>query len=116
MGKAVALTGTVIATPGQVPFPPAQSGAWVAMPVQETMDNKLKVGGKAVISEAECVFMFTGTDSSSGVPVPVSGQEKVKLSAKSTTLQKKVLVDGDMQQSSYGNRLRVITLSKLTTS
>jgi hypothetical protein len=116
MGKAVALQGDVVAIPGQVPYPPAQSGAWVPTPVQMKTHSKLKVGGKAVIYEAECKFIFTGVDSSSGAPVAVSGNETVKLSAKSTKLQKKVLVQGDAMQGSYGNQLKVVATGKLATS
>jgi hypothetical protein len=104
-----------MAIPGALPYPPAQSGTWTALPVQVKPDPKLKVGGKAVISEAECKFMFTGV----GPPPannPVSAQETVKLAAKSTKLQKKLLVEGDMIQSSYGNQLKVVTMSKVKTS
>jgi hypothetical protein len=116
MGKAVALQGNVIAIPGMVPYPPAQTGAWTALPVQVKANSKLKVAGKAVIYEAECKFMFTGVQNTPTGPVTVTGQETVKLTAKSTKLQKKLLVQGDMMQSSYGNQLKVVSMSKLKTS
>jgi hypothetical protein len=34
MGKSIALQGNVIAVPGTMPYAPAQSGAWTALPVQ----------------------------------------------------------------------------------
>jgi hypothetical protein len=115
MGKPIALEGNVIAVPGAMPYSPAQTGAWTALPVQMKAYPKLKVGGQAVIYEAECKFMFTGV----GPPPannPVSGQETVKLTAKSTKLQKKVLVQGDMMQSPYGNQLKIVTTSKVKTT
>jgi hypothetical protein len=116
MGKAIALQGTVIAIPGTVPYPPAQSGAWTAMPVQVKTVSKVKVGGKPAIAEAECKFMFTGIQTTPSGPVTVTGQETVKLTAKGTKLQKKLLVQGDMMQSPYGNQLKVVSMSKLKTS
>ncbi|MBD2112570.1 MULTISPECIES: hypothetical protein [Cyanophyceae] len=117
MGKAIALQGTVVAVPGAMPYSPAQTGAWTALPVQVKAYPKLKVGGQSVIYEAECKFMFTGVQTPpSGPPVPVTGQETVKLTAKSTKLQKKVLVQGDMMQSSYGNQLKIVTTSKVKTA
>ncbi|MBM0744180.1 hypothetical protein JOY44_21610 [Phormidium sp. CLA17] len=113
MGKAIALQGNVVAVPGAMPYPAAQSGAWMALPVQVKAYPKLKVGGQSVIYEAECKFMFTGVDPAGA---PVSGQETVKLTAKSTKLQKKVLVQGDMMQSPYGNQLKIVTTSKVKTA
>jgi hypothetical protein len=40
----------------------------------------------------------------------------VKLTAKSTKLQKQVLVQGDMMQSPYGNQLKIVTMSKVKTA
>jgi hypothetical protein len=82
-------------------------------PVQYKTDSKVKVGGKAVITEAECKIMFSGVGSAGE---PVSGQETVKLKAKKTTLLKQLLVTGDQQISPYGNKLQVIAIGKLTTS
>lgn len=115
MGKPIVLQGEVIAIPGQVPYPGAVSGAWTALPVQCKLDNKIKVGGKAAVVGAECKFMFIGVGPAPANN-PVNGQETVKLAAKKTTLQKKVLVSGDQQVSSYGNKLQVIAMGKLTTS
>lgn len=115
MGKSIALQGNVIAVPGAMPYPPAQSGTWTALPVQVKAYPKLKVGRQSVIYEAECKFIFNGV----GPPPannPVSGQETMKLTAKSTKLQKKVLVQGDMMQSPYGNQLKIVTTSKVKTA
>jgi hypothetical protein len=76
---------------------------------------KLKVSGQSVIYEVECKLIFNGV----GPPPannPVSGQETVKLTAKSTKLQKQVLVQGDMMQSPYGNQLKIVTMSKVKTA
>jgi hypothetical protein len=116
MGKAVAVQGEVFAIPGAMPYPPAQSGVWTALPVQVKAYPKLKVRGKGVIYEAECKFMFVGIQTTPSGPVPVNGQETVKLTGKRSKLQKKVLMQGDMMQSSYGNQLKVISMSKLKTS
>lgn len=116
MGKPIALEGNVIAVPGAMPYSPAQTGAWTALPLQMKAYPKLKVGGKSVIYEAECKFMFTGVQTTPSGPVIVTGQETVKLTAKSTKLQKKVLVQGDMMQSPYGNQLKIVTTSKVKTA
>ncbi|PSB34405.1 hypothetical protein [Stenomitos frigidus] len=113
MGKSIALQGEVVAIPGAMPYPPAQTGAWMPLPIQVKAYPKLKVGGRAVIYEAECRFMFTGANATGA---PVSGHETVKLTAKRTKLQKKVLVQGDMMQSPYGNQLKVVTMSKVKTT
>ncbi|WP_333138812.1 hypothetical protein [Microcoleus sp. Pol11C2] len=99
-----------------MPYPPAQTGTWTALPVQVKAYPKLKVGGQSVIYEAECKFMFTGVQTTASGSVTVTGQETVKLTAKSTKLQKKVLVQGDMMQSTYGNQLKIVTTSKVKTA
>ena len=116
MTKPIALQGTVIAISGTAPYPPAQSGVWTATPVQVKAYRKIKVGGKSAIYEAECKFSFTGIQSTPSGPVTVTGQETVKLTAKPTKLQSKVLVQGDRMQSVYGNQLVVMTTSRLKTS
>ncbi|MEO0375336.1 MAG: hypothetical protein AAF329_12075 [Cyanobacteria bacterium P01_A01_bin.17] len=119
MGKAVAVEKDVIATPGTVFFPPADSGAWTAGPVTETPDPKLTAGKKQVIYQATCTFSFSGANSASGATV--TGTEVVTLSAKPTKLQgktTKVLVDSDSATGVlYANQLKVVaSQTKLLTS
>lgn len=119
MGKKVAVEGDVKATPGTTPFPPADSGAWAAGPVVDTPRPKLASGGKKALSQSMCTFTFTGTQSTPGGPVPVSGTEVVTLAAKKTKLTAggNVLLDGDNQQGVYGNKLQaVVSQQKLSTA
>jgi 3D (Asp-Asp-Asp) domain-containing protein len=115
MAKQVAVVGEVLAMPGTIPYPPATSGAWMAMPVQYSTDRKLTVGGRATIYAAECRFMFTGAAANGA---PVNGQETVQLRAKSTKVRSagpNVLVMGDSGNGAYGNKLQVVATNKLMT-
>ena len=116
MGKKVAVVGEVQAIAGTIPYSGAVNGSWNAMPVQYSSYSKLTVGGKAVIYEAECRFLFNGANPSGA---PVVGQEVVKLIAQTTKLQgslSNVLVTGDSANGQYGNQLKVNATKKLETS
>lgn len=116
MPKAVAVEGEIKATPSSTPFPPADTGSWAAGPVVEVKHPKLQVKGKAVVLEASCIFTFSGSVSSTGVPV--TGSEEVKLSPTTKVLlksSKSVLVDGDMQIGQFGNQLATAPTGHLST-
>lgn len=116
MGKQVAVVGDVEAIAGKTPYSGAANGSWTAMPVQYSSYSKLTVGGKAVIYEAECRFLFSGANPSGA---PVVGQEVVKLTAQTTKLQSSlsnVLVTGDSANGKYGNQLKVNATNKLQTA
>ena len=116
MGKQVAVIGDVQAIAGTIPFSGAANGSWTAMPVKYTSYSKLTLGGKVVIYEAECNFMFSGANPAGS---PVVGQEVVKLTAKTTKLQgslSNVLVSGDSATGQYGNQLQVNATNKLETA
>ncbi|MDJ0676392.1 MAG: hypothetical protein QNJ36_13575 [Calothrix sp. MO_167.B42] len=116
MGKQVAVIADVQAIPGTTPYSGAANGSWTAMPVEYTSYSKLTIGGKAVIYEAECRFLFSGANSSGA---PVVGQEVVTLTAQTTKLQgslSNVLVTGDSAKGQYGNQLQVNATNKLKTA
>lgn len=115
-GKDVAGEGDVSATPGNMPFTGAQSGTWTAGSVSVTAHPDLQVGGAAAISQASCVFSFTGANSSG---TAVTGQETVTLAAGATKLhddQTSVLVDGDEAVGMFGNKLLASSARKLKTA
>jgi hypothetical protein len=115
MGKSVALEQDVVTIPGSMLYHPATSGTWVALSVKVKAYPKLKLGGSGVIYEAECTFTFAGVGPAPANS-PVNRQETVTLTAKQTKLQKRVLVQGDAMQSSYGNQLKIVTTSKVKTT
>ncbi|MEB3180877.1 MAG: hypothetical protein VKL59_17875 [Nostocaceae cyanobacterium] len=120
-GKNVAVIDDVKAIPGTVPYPPADKVvSWTPGEVSYTSYTKLTVNGKQVISEAKCTFSFNGSQTlPTGVQNPVTGTETVTLVAKPTKLQgglSQVLVQGDSQQSVYGNTLQVVATNKLFTA
>lgn len=115
MGKTVAIEGDVQAIVGTIPYSGAANGTWTAMPVQYVGYRQLTIGGKPVIYEAECRFLFSGFSASG---TPVVGQEVVKLTAQSTKLQGgllRVLVTGDLALGTYGNQLKVVAMGKVVT-
>ncbi|MEE8058706.1 MAG: hypothetical protein V3T17_12885 [Pseudomonadales bacterium] len=117
MTKPIAVSGNVIATPGTTPFSPADSGAWVAQPVQEIPYPKLKIGGKNALQKVICVFQFAGVQSASGAPV--SGVETVILEPQKTAVKhsgQTMLLDGDKKDGQYGNKLQAIAFGKMKTS
>lgn len=115
MTKSAAKIGDVLATPGTSPFIPPASGAWMPGAIVHTADTKLTSAGVALIHQAECTFIFVGTDP---MGVPVMGTEKVVLPAQKTKLTgsgKPFLVEGDKQQGPHGNKLEVVAANKLKT-
>lgn len=112
MTKAVACDGNVTATAGTTPYTGADSGTWTPGQVKYTTRPKVKAGGVAAISQAECTFSFSGK---SGNTV-VNGSEKVVLTAGQTKVQKGaggVLLSGDSKTSAYGNKLEATSSAKL---
>ena len=112
MAKTVAVQGDVQAEAGSVAFEADtdQAGSWSAGPVVDTVYDHLTVDGTSVVYKSECTFTYAGgTTSTSGSPVPVPpATETVTLTAGSTVLQSgsdSVIVDGDEEESSYGNKL-----------
>lgn len=115
MPKPVAVQGEIKATPGTIPFPPANTGSWRAEPVKEVIHSTLKVKGKPVVLEATCTFTFSGFSSTGAT---VTGSEEVKLSPTTKVLLKSstfVLVDGDMQIGQFGNQLATAPTGHLST-
>jgi hypothetical protein len=109
MGKKVAVTAEVTATPGTVLLEGAKSGSWTAGPIDYTSYSKLKVGGRSAIHQATCTFTFAGD---------ASGTDVVTLTAQPKKTQRghsSVLVDGDSKTSKYGNQLKVSAAGKLHT-
>ena len=112
MVKTVAVEGDVTAETGTKAFEADTDnvGSWSAGPVIDTSYSHLKINGTPVIYKSECLFTYAGgTTSASGSPVPVPPfMETVTLEAGATVLQSgndQVLVDGDSEESSYGNKL-----------
>lgn len=115
----IAVVGNVIPTPGSSPYPPADTGAWIPGPVIYQSYASVKSNSIPVIYQAQCVFTFVGTKSTPGGPVPVSGSETVTLRAGTTAvngMQNSVLLDGDSEEGSYGNKLRVQASSMISTT
>ena len=119
MGKIVAVQGDVEAETGSVHIEADsdKSGSWSAGPVVDTVYDYLKIDGTPVIYQSECVFTNAG-GASAGNPLPAPFLETVTLTAGSTVLQTgsdKVLVDGDKEESSYGNKLTASPSSHVST-
>jgi hypothetical protein len=115
--KSVATVGDVSATPGTTPYTGADSGAWTAGPISYTSYVKVASGGAKAISEARCTFSFSGANSSSGATI--TGTETVTLRAGPTKLQKGeagVIVDGDSETGSFGNKLSAASGEPLKTT
>ncbi|MEL6554545.1 MAG: hypothetical protein AAFQ63_13905 [Cyanobacteria bacterium J06621_11] len=119
MGKKIAVDGEVEATPSSMLLQGANSGQWMARKetLQCTPASKLTVKGTAAISQAKCIFQFTGTTPSGA---PILSLDSVTLSPKSTKLTdggQSLLVVGDSSQSPMGNKLEVKDAAgNLTTS
>jgi hypothetical protein len=119
MATAVATEGDVKPEPGSKDPTGAQGGKWEKGEVKETLYDRLKVGGKKVVYEAECTFTYkngktTSTPTSDFPPTP----EKVTLKAKSKLVQhgaSYVLVDGDASEEGPvgGNKLTVSAQHRL---
>jgi hypothetical protein len=115
VGAKVAVDGDVTATPSASPASGADSGAWTAGPISYTTYSKLKVGGKNVIWKAKCTFSFSGKSGNS----PYSTTEDVTLTASTKKLNKSqhnVLVSGDSETGTQGNKLAVSASGKLTSA
>ena len=111
--RKVAVIGDTTATASTLTSLDGAPGTWAAGPVAETSYVRLTVGSKAVIHEATCTFVFTNSNTGATVPV------KVTLSATSTPLQHgqgNVLLDGDQQIDTNGNRLSVLASATALTS
>lgn len=109
----VAVSGEVVAKPGQKMFGEATSGAWTADPVTTNAYDHLAIGGKPVIHGASCTFRFTGNRSDGS---PVIGDETVDLPAGATVLQgalSGVLRNNDKATGQFGNQLEVKTANVL---
>ncbi len=107
----VATKGTAQASPSadKLDGGKAATGAWAPAPgpVGETPDTTLTVGGAAVLHQAQCTFLFSGSTSSGSA---VADSSTVVLTPKSTTLragQTAVLLDGDSTSDSFGNTVQV---------
>lgn len=112
-GKNVAVEGDVTATPGTIPFTGAVSGTWTAGPISYQKYSQLTVRNVSVIHQAQCTFLFSGSNGTS----PVSGSETVTLIAKTTNLQNGlafVLLNGDTQVGVFGNTLTAKASGPLT--
>lgn len=102
----VAVTGEVNATKSEETTLDGAAGSWAIVPpgVTEQSYGELKVGGKAVIYEASCTFMFTETMSPyKATPLTLT------LRAKASAIQggsHNVLRDADSTEE-HGNRLAV---------
>ena len=111
----VACRGDVSARAGTTPSTKADSGTWTAGPVSLTTFDDVKVGGDPVVVEAECTFAFSGTKGTSGV----TDSSTVTLSASDHPLlgsQDSVLVHGDEEEDTYGNKVSVSSTRALRTS
>lgn len=108
MGNTVAVQGDVQAEAGSVAFEADtdNAGSWSAGPVIDTLYDHLTIDGTPVIYRSECVFTYAGGTASGNPVTPY--METVTLTARSTVLQSgldSVIVDGDEEESSYGNKL-----------
>ena len=115
-GKAVAGATDVSATPGTSPFTGADSGTWTAGPVTVTTYPTLRAGDAEVAFKAICTFQFSGKSGQT----PVTGSETVTLSAASSAKLQKgkngVLLDGDVAEGAFGNKLTASSTRTLRTS
>jgi hypothetical protein len=103
-GTKVAVAGDTTATASTSTAFGGAPGTWTAGPVTEKPSPWLTAGGTAVIHEATCTFVFTNANTGATVPVPLT------LTAGSTALQGgqgNVLLDGDQETDTNGNRLSV---------
>jgi len=108
--KPVAVEGDASAEAGTTPYTGATRGTWTAGSVTETSYDVLTSGGTKVIHKAECSFSFTGDSAPPQTVGDVSGDSTVTLEASGTALQGGstfVLVDGDSETDSYGNKVSV---------
>jgi hypothetical protein len=110
--KKVAVDGDVTATAGTTPGIEGSAGppGWTAGKVSYQTYSHLTVGGKEVAYEATCTFSYSGTTTSAPATAVGPKTADVTLKAKSTVLQNgstKVLVDGDKEEDTYGNKLSV---------
>lgn len=122
MAENVAVQGEVSATAGSInaELDTNKTGQWNAGPVVDTFYNHLTIDGTPIIYESTCTFTYTGGTTGTA-PAPVVAvvvpPETVTLTAGSTVLQSglnKVLLDGDEEQSNYGNKLSVSAAGHVT--
>jgi hypothetical protein len=121
--SSVAVEGDVLATAGTVPHSADKNvtGSWSAGPVVESTYSELKVDGLAVVYEAQCTFTYAGGTAPAGTLVVPVGPftETVSLTATTKILQNGtsyVLVDGDVEESSFQNKLEVKATGHLKTA
>lgn len=111
MSKSVGVVGDVQATAGSTVPATASGGSWSAGSVSYTSYNQLKVGGTKVIYEASCTFTYSGGTQKADSSKPHATETStVTLTASATLTQhglNNVLVNGDSEQDSYGNKLKV---------
>lgn len=116
-GKKVAVKDDVIPTASSSKSASNATGSWQAGAPISSEYEKLKLGNNKVIYQVKCTFTFTGTDNSSKAQITLTSS--IILSANSTKLQNnfsKALVNGDSKSDADGNKLEIITSSKLSTS
>ncbi len=104
--KPLARAGDVSATAGTVFYTGADSGSWAAGPVTETPAAGFTSDGSSVVTQASCVFTFTGKAGTT----PKPGSSTVTLSAGDRALTvggAAPLVDGDSTSDAFGNTVRV---------
>lgn len=114
-GKPLARAGDVSATVGTTFYTGADSGSWAAGTVSETTTPGFTSDGTVVVTQASCVFTFTGKAGTAQNP----GSSTVTLSAGDRALQigdAAPLVDGDRQADDFGNTLRVASTAVWSSS
>jgi hypothetical protein len=120
MAKAVAGKGDVKATKGSTDPPGQVSGSWtVKGDVEYKAYSKLKAGGAEVIHTASCNFEYVNGKLPDGKPAPATVPSSVTLKGSGTRLQGSasgVILDGDDESDSYGNKLAASSSRKLTSS
>ena len=93
---------------------PHWQGKWVPESIKIKNYDYFTLNGKPIAYEAECTFIFTGTDPVKN-SAPVTDQETITLTAKKTTLQGPILCNGDTQKGEKGNQIQVQSANHLTT-
>lgn len=111
MSDRVGVEGEVQATAGSTVPETASGGSWSAGSVSYTGYNQLKVGGTKVIYRASCTFTYSGGTQKADSSKPhATVTSTVTLTATTKLTQhglNHVLVHGDTEQDSYGNKLKV---------
>lgn len=112
--KSVAVVGDVIAQAGTTLYGDATSGGWTHGNVSYVTYPQLIVQGQNVVYEATCKFKFDGSSGNTAI----TGTSDVTLTAAATLLmqnENNVLIHGDSQEDSYGNKLYVESSTILKT-